>query len=149
MYIIKNSQVKYKLTNAETFRDIEGFAFGGRKTHKIAGEEITGLKIYNKKLAHPIVKKQVEKKYQKLITLLTELLVSDDSSGTTQMKALTEIEKFRQMIKNKYRDYLTRKDLEVMSKQLSIMQMTAKNKIIELQNALLENELSKGRSSSK
>ena len=34
--------------------------------------------------------------------MLTELLISDDDTGRSQMQALTEIERFRQIIKNKY-----------------------------------------------
>lgn len=148
MYIIKNKKIKYKLTDKNALDSIKGFLFGGSKrVHKIKGQEISKLVIYNKKLAHPVVKKQVDKKYKKLIDMLTDLLISDDDTGRSQMQALTEIEKFRQMIKNKYREFLTRKDLEEMSKQLTIMQKTAKSKIAELQNFLIEQEISKGRMS--
>ena len=41
---------------------------------------------------------------------------------------------FRQIVKNKYREFLNRKDLEEMSKKLTVMQKNAKSKIIELQN---------------
>ena len=81
--------------------------------------------------------------------MITELLVSDDDTGRSQIQALTEIEKFRQQIKNKYREYLTKKDLESMSKQLTIIQKNAKNKIIELQNAIYEDQMLRSRSSSK
>lgn len=149
MYIIQNDKMNYKLENKEVLREIEGFSFGGRRAHKIAGEEIVGLKIYNQKLAYPIVKKQVEKKYQKLMLILPDLLVSDDEEGEGLIEALTQIEKFRQMIKNKYREYLKRKDLEEMSKQLSILQKQAKIKLLELQNALANNKISKGKGSAK
>lgn len=148
MYIIKNKKNKYKLTDKNALDSINGFLFGGSKrTYKIKGEEISKLIIYNKKLANPIVKKQVDKKYKKLIEMLTELLINDDDTGRNEMKALTEIEKFRQIVKNKYREFLTRKDLEEMSKKLTVMQKTAKSKIMELQNYLIENEMSKGRMS--
>ncbi len=142
MYIIENKKIKYKLADKKELTLITGFPFG-KKSHKIAGEEIIGLTIYNKKLANPIVKKQVDKKYKKLIELLTELLVSDDDSGDSIREALNQIEKFRQIIKNKYRDYLTRKDLEVMSKGLSLIQKEAKNKMMEIENYNFEKEVSR------
>lgn len=147
MYIIENKKIKYKLINKDALESISGFQFGSNRVHKIKGHEVSKLIIYNKKLANPIVAKQVNKKYQKLIAQLTELLISDDDTGRCQMQALTEIERFRQIIKNKYREYLTRKDLETMSKQLSVMQKTAKSKIMEIQNALINNEMSRGRAS--
>lgn len=148
MYIITNKKNKYKLTDKNALDSINGFLFGGsRRVHKIKGQEISKLVIYNKKLAHPVVKKQVDKKYKKLIDMLTDLLISDDDTGRSQMQALNEIEKFRQIIKNKYREFLTKKDLEEMSKQLTIMQKTAKSKIVELQNFLIEKEISRGKMS--
>lgn len=142
MYVIENRKNKYKLIDKTEMKTIDGFPFGN-KSHKIAGQEIIKLVIYNKKLAYPIVKKQVDKKYKKLILLLTDLLVSDDDTGESLMEVLNQIEKFRQIIKNKYREYLTRKDLEVMSKNLTLIQKEAKNKIIEFQVSLnLENSKS-------
>lgn len=142
MYIIENKKNKYKLIDKKELKEIDGFPFG-RKSHKIAGQEIIGLVIYNKKLARPIVKKQVDKKYSKLILLLTDLLVSDDDSGESLVEALNQIEKFRQMIKNNYREYLTKKDLETMSKNLALIQKEAKNKVIELQNIFYEQNMTR------
>ncbi|MBR2246236.1 MAG: hypothetical protein IJ880_04290, partial [Bacilli bacterium] len=48
------------------------------------------------------------------------------------MEALNQIERFRRQIKNKYRAFLTRKELEKMSKQLKLLQMEAKNRMLEI-----------------
>ena len=116
--------------------------FCGRgKVHKINGEELTNLEIYNKNLAYPIVLKQVEKKYKRLIDYLTDLLVSDDDSGNSIFEALNEIEKFRQIIKNKYRIYLKRKELEKMSKELQVLKKEAENRLCEIQEYFLRNTM--------
>ena len=73
-----------------------------------------------------------------LINLLTDLLVSDDDSGDSYREALNQIEKFRMEIKNKYRRYLKKNELEKMSKQLMTLKKEATKKIIELQNSYLE-----------
>ncbi|MCI8347598.1 MAG: hypothetical protein HFJ12_06625 [Bacilli bacterium] len=137
MYIIRQKKNKYKLKDESQLNDMNGFLFGSKnKGYKIAGEEVTSLTIYNKKLASPIAKKQVDHKYGRLISLLTDLLVSDDDSGECYKEALNQIERFRQIIKNKYRDYLPKKELEVMGKNLSMFQKEAKNRFMELQNTL-------------
>lgn len=88
-------------------------------------------------------------KYRKLLALLTELLISDDDTGDTFREALNQIEKFRQEVKNKYRTYLTKKELEQMSKQLKVFQLEAQTRYIELQANLqeqaLESQRGKGR----
>lgn len=143
MYSIVIKKNKYKLADKKELIDLDGFLFG-RKTHKINGVTINNLTIHNKKITHKIVKIQVDKKYDKLIILLTELLVSDDDSGAGIKEALNEIEKFRQIIKNKYRDYLTRKDLEAMSNKLTRIKKEANKRLIEMNNYFLDEELSKG-----
>ena len=50
---------------------------------------------------------------------------------------LDRIEKFRQEIKNKYRRFLEKKELEIMAKQLSALQKQAKIEFAELQNNLM------------
>ena len=85
------------------------------------------------------------KKYNKLLEYLTELLVSDDDTGDAMREALNHIEKFRLEIKIKYRKYLMKKDLEMMSKQLVKLQKAANNRLLEIHNSYLE-QLNRNRS---
>ncbi len=135
MYVVKHNKNKFKMKDKDELTTINGILFGSKnKSYKIAGQQVKGLKLYHKKLAYPIAKKQVDTKYNKLITLITELLVSDDDTGSCYHEVLNQIEKFRQIIKNKYRIYLKRQELELMSKNLMFFQKEAKNKLIEFQN---------------
>ena len=138
MYTINNSK-KEKITLKEELINIDGFLMASkRKVFKINGAEIREIKVVNKKLANPLVYKKVLQKYNTLISLLTDLLVSDDDSGDSYREALNQIEKFRMEIKNKYRRYLKKNELEKMSKQLMTLKKEATKKIIELQNSYLE-----------
>ncbi len=138
MYTI-NSKKKKKLTPKEELINIDGFLMASkRKVFKINGAEIREIKVVNKKLANPLVYKKVLQKYNILINLLTDLLVGDDDSGDSYREALNQIEKFRLEIKNKYRRYLKKNELEKMSKQLMTLKKEANKKIIELRNCYLE-----------
>ena len=138
MYTINNSK-KEKITLKEELINIDGFLMASkRKVFKINGAEIREIKVVNKKFANPLVYKKVLQKYNMLINLLTDLLVSDDDSGDSYREALNQIEKFRMEIKNKYRRYLKKNELEKMSKQLMTLKKEATKKIIELQNSYLE-----------
>lgn len=133
MYIVVPCKVSKK--SKVTIHELDGICFGVKnRIYKINKESIKNIVIYNKKFAHPFAKKQVEKKYKKLMLILPELLISDDEDGDSLREALNEIERFRQIIKNKYRAYLKQKDLEIMSKQLMLLQKEAKNRFLELQN---------------
>ena len=138
MYTINNTK-KEKITLKEELMNIDGFLMASkRKVFKINGAEIREIKVVNKKFANPLVYKKVLQKYNMLINILTDLLVSDDDSGDSYREALNQIEKFRIEIKNKYRKYLKKNELEKMSKQLMTLKKEANKKIIELHNSYME-----------
>ena len=83
-------------------------------------------------------------KYNKLIVKLTDLITSDDDSGDDIREALNQIERFRLEIKNKYRNYLKKVELEKMSKELSTLKKAAEKRYLEFNDYF--NELTSGKS---
>lgn len=143
MYSVDNYKYKnkYKLIDKTELIDLEGFMMGSKnKVFKINGESIRDIKVIDKNLAYSLVTKQVSKKYEKLISYLTELLIDDDDSGDSYREALNQIEKFRQEIKNKYRKYLKQKELEAMSKKLVVLQKEANKRLDEIKSNLYKYE---------
>ena len=137
MYSVDNKKNKYKMLDKTELLDIDGFIMGSKnKVFKINGEDIRQIKVVDKKLANSMVTNQVMKKYNKLINYLTDLLSSDDDSGESCREALNQIEKFRVEIKTKYRKFLKQKELEMMSKQLLVLQKTANKRLLELNDYL-------------
>ena len=139
MYSVDNKKYKNKnkLIDKTELIELEGFMMGSKnKVFTIENIEVKNIRVVDTKLASGLVNKQVLKKYNKLISYLTELLISDDDSGDTCREALNQIEKFRQEIKNKYRKYLKQKELEMMSKQLIALQKEANNRLIEINEFL-------------
>ena len=130
MYIVDKSN-KFDLIETNIFLD--GYTLHSKnKSFSIGGIKILNINIINKKMAYPFVSKVVKKKYNKLIELLTELMVSDDDTGGSIFEVLNMIEKFKQEVKNKYRKYLKRKELEEMAEKLIFFQKQAKKKEMEL-----------------
>ena len=137
MYIVKEVKVpRTKRTRFELKEEynLEGYLIPSRsKKFQVDGISIENVMVMNKKLVHPIVSKKVEAKYRKLLMILTELLVTDDDSGETYREALNQIERFRRIIKNKYRSFLNKKELEGMSNQLKLIQMEATSRLYQVQ----------------
>lgn len=140
MYSIVENKNKFRMLDKTELMDIDGFLMGSKnKVFKINKCDIREIKVVNKKLANPLVSKKVFKEYEKLITYLAEVLVDDDDdSGETYREALNQIERFRVQIKNKYREFLTQKELEKMSKQLKLLQKELNNKFIQIQNSYMD-----------
>ena len=138
MYLIVKKKVdkRNKKNKIESMQLRNGVLFGVHdKKYKIKDAYVCNLIIYHKKLGHPIAWKQVEKKYQKLISTIPDLLLSDDESGESIREALNQIEKFRQIIKNKYRDYLKKQELEKMANGLLILQKNAQDRLLQIYKA--------------
>lgn len=150
MYSISKKKVvkkKWKYQDFDQIKNLEGFLMPSRgNKFKIQGMVVKDILVVDVMLAKGLVRDYVDKKYKKLIAELTELLISDDDTGEPFRIALNRIEKFRQEVKNKYRIYLEKKELEIMAKQLSTLQKQAKLEFAELQNSLMiTNEIGKGR----
>lgn len=150
MYSISKKKVvkkKWKYQDFDQIKNLDGFLMPSRgnkfRIHEMVVKDILVVDVM---LAKGLVRDYVYKKYKKLIAELTELLISDDDTGEPFRIALNRIEKFRQEVKNKYRIYLEKKELEIMAKQLSTLQKQAKLEFAELQNSLMiTNEIGKGR----
>ena len=135
MYSVSHIVNKRKLADKVELLDLDGFLMASRnKAFQIDGAKICKIRVMNKKLANPLVSKKVSQRYNQLIVLLTELLVDDDGSGDCCREALNQIEKFRLEIKNKYRDYLLKGELEKMASQLALLQKEANKKLFEIQH---------------
>lgn len=133
----ENNIDKYKL-DSDKLAKLDGFMMTSRKAgFKINNQVIKDVKVVDKNLASPLVSKKIINKYNKLIAILTELLISDDDTGDTFREALNRIEKFRLEIKNKYRNYLKQKELEMMSKQLMALKKEANMRLLEIQDSYI------------
>ena len=133
MYIISKHSSVGNLLDLDKLSNLVSFPMeSSKKEFKINGSKITKIEICNKKMVHPLVSKKVQKKYNNLIKLLTDLLVDDDDSGDTFREALNQIERFRIMIKNKYRSFLSKEEIEEMSKKLLILQKEAKKRLMDV-----------------
>lgn len=88
------------------------------------------VSIYSLEIQKVFISNKVYKRYLKLLKLVNFYLNSDDETGTAYHEALNEIEKFRQLVKNKYRAYLLDKILKEMSLELQKKVMNAKRRLI-------------------
>ena len=149
MYSVSNMKYvnKGKIVDKTELIDLNGFLMASKnKVFKIQGENIREIRVIDKQLAHPLASKKVLQKYHHLLSVLTEYLIDDDDSGESCREALNEIEKFRIEIKNKYRLFLTKQELETMKNKLLLLQKEAQQKLMIIQNQYYEQERDNKRS---
>ncbi len=100
------------------------------------------ISIYDLEIQKVFITNRVYKKYLKLLKMVNFYLNSEDDTGTAYHEALNEIEKFRQLVKNKYRKYLLDETLKEMSKELTKKMKDAKKRIlyVDINNYANENK---------
>jgi len=141
----KNVKFKKNKVNGLELFNLEGFTMFTKKGFNINNQLINDLKIIDKSLAYKIVSEKVERRYKKLLNLLTELIISDDDSGSDYREALNQIERFRLEIKNKYRHYLKQKEIEKMSHELTTLKKEAEKRLIILNENIISYKNGKGK----
>ena len=114
----------------------KSFTYNGDLT---LGKELTikshdnKVSIYSLDIQKVFISNKVYKKYLKLLKLVDFYLTSDDDTGTALEEALNEIERFRQLVKNKYKAYLLDKTLKEMSLELQKKVMDVKTRLIYIE----------------
>lgn len=105
-------------------------SFGEKITIQAAKKKNHNLSIYDEYIQKHLLKRQVKKKYQKLLQMLLFYLNTEDDTGVSYQEALNKIEYFRQLIRNKYKAYLNEKQLEEMAKTLTYLKKQAQQKLL-------------------
>ena len=136
MYTLSKKKRRKKFyIDSNKLDEISHFDMKSRNNFSIDDITVKNIRIYSFDLCHPLVSKAVRIRFKKLLDLLTDLLISDDDSGDTFREALNQIEKFRLIIKNKYRDFLINKELTEMSNKLKLLRKNAEERLIEINNS--------------
>lgn len=76
-----------------------------------------------------MLKRQLAKKLDKLMRLLKFYLENDDDSGVAYQEALNEINKFREILRNKYRKLMNEEMLESINNELLKYEILFKRKL--------------------
>lgn len=126
---------KIKINKIKGQKDLEGFIIPSKKNFKILEEPITNIKVVNNQLTKNVISKIVKKKYNQLILELNNLIEDDDEDNDDKIsRILDKIEKFRLLIKNKYRKFLKEKQVREMSKTLKQIQDEVIEKTLIIKN---------------
>ena len=96
-------------------------------------KEKTNIHVVDYIIKKEVTKRQLVKRYEKLIKFITFYLANDDDSGVAYQEALNEINKYKQIIRNKYRKYIKKNNIERIEKELAKYEELLKGKLMYLE----------------
>ena len=132
--VVRTSSKKTRNLNGKV-NIVDGYMLKSRgRSFNVLKTSVSNIRVVNREFVHNLVKKKVDTRFDDLMKKLVLLLISDDDTGESARLILDRIERFRQEIKNKYKMYLTKKELDEMAKQLVHLQKEAKMKMILITN---------------
>ena len=100
--------------------------------------------VINPGLIEKLVSKKCSRNFKKILKLM--YLVSDDDDDSGYMLILDEIERLKNLVINKYKNYMEEKEYDVLLKKLEIIKQEAeyrKNKILEMNLSYEDNKRGK------
>ena len=130
-------------TEVITYMEYENLkGFNVKPKHNINFEDMINVEemiVINPGLIEKLVDKKCKRTFEKIITMISIASEEDDDDegDASFMLILDEIERFKNLIINKYKNYIEEKEYETLLKKLEIL----KAEIERRRNYILEKEL--------
>lgn len=137
-FIVKKDAKTEVITYME-YENLKGFNV--KPKHNINFEDMINVEemiVINPGLIEKLVDKKCKRTFEKIIKMISIASEEDDDEGDSSfMLILDEIERFKNLIINKYKSYIEEKEYETLLKKLDIL----KAEIEHRRNYILEKEL--------
>lgn len=134
-------------TDVITYMEYEKLkGFNVRPKHKVNFEDMINVEemiVINPGLIEKLVDKKCKRTFQKIIAMLSVIQDDDDDDDAPFMLILNEIERFKNLIINKYKDYMEKKEYETLLKKLEILKAEVEHRRSYIIEKQLEYETNK------
>ena len=113
-------------------KKISGFVFNPQNNIKYDGILVDEVKLAKPEFVEKIVKKKIKRKLSLYTQLIIELIDSSDEDDGTIDIVLNDLERYKRVINNNYKAYLSKKYLDLLLKKIDLLQNELKTKQVFL-----------------
>lgn len=124
-YLLIKDKKEEKLES--DLKKIPGFVFNPQNNIKYDGIVIDELKLTKPELIEKVLKKKIKRKLALYTQLIIELIESDDDDGTFDI-VLNDLERYKRVINNNYKVYLSKKYNDLLLKKIDVLENELKTK---------------------
>ncbi len=132
-FVVTKEQIKGAITYLE-YERINGVSFKPKKSDFEDMINVSKVVVINPSLIEKLVDKKCKRTLEKLIKMTGVIYDQDDEDGDAGLSfILNEIEKFRQLLDSKYKEYMKEKEYKLYLKKLEIIESEVKlrKKVLE------------------
>ena len=145
-YLVVKEKNKKAITYFE-YDKLDGFnMIAKNKNIKLRDAiNVNKMVIINPTFIEKLINKKINSKIKKLIDLISTIYESeDDDPAGSLMQALNEVEKFKREMINKYLNYMSKEQVDLLEKKINILETEVMNhayKLNEQKFSLYENNM--------
>lgn len=129
--LVKNKKEESLETD---LKKISGFVFNPQNNIKYDGILVDEVKLAKPEFVEKILKKKIKRKLSLYTQLIIELIDSSDEDDGTIDIVLNDLERYKRVINNNYKAYLSKKYLDLLLKKIELLQNELKTKQVFLNN---------------
>lgn len=113
-------------------KKISGFVFNPQNNIKYDGILVDEIKLAKPELVEKVLKKKIKRKLSLYTQLIIELIDSSDEDDGTIDIVLSDLERYKRVINNNYKAYLSKKYLDLLLKKIDLLENELKTKQVFL-----------------
>ena len=141
---------KEKYNNHEAVIDnhkLHGFQVTPKNKVKYDGIIVNQMTVIKPSFIEKVIKKKIKRRLDAYLQYIIHIMDHPEEDGSGTRIALNDLERYKNIIKNKYRIYLEEKYVELLLKKIALLERELKIKNYYYEQELQEQEeKSKGRS---
>ncbi len=126
-YIVDRGSIKRKLKKNLT---LDGFMMKPKMRLRKDFIEVKEIIILDRTLTDNVLKMQFQVAFKRLFKMVMNIMESDDASESDMNLALSEIERTKQVLKDKYAQVISQNEYRRMRRKVTILEKQLREKII-------------------
>lgn len=103
------------------------------KTPIKGGVSVKKINLIDQIFIDKMINKRINKRFKSLLELIASICESDEDPSSGLMFALTETEKFKREMLNKYARLLNKQEKELIDKKIDLIEKDVKKRLLEYQ----------------
>lgn len=144
-FVVKKEANEETITYME-YEKLKGFNVKPKSTLDLEDMiNVNEMIVINPGLIEKLVSKKCKRRLEKIIMMLSVVYENDDTDDGAIEMVLDEMEKFKTMLRKKYKEYLEKEEYKLYLKKIEILENEARIRLNEKRRNLQEDKGRRGR----
>ena len=129
--LVKRNKLKNKKINLDLHNN-NGYRVKPKNKIKYDGIVVNEMMIIKPSMIEKLLKRKINNKLTGYLDYIIEVLDSDETDSGRIGTVLSDLNRYREIVKNNYRQYLNEKYIELLLKKIELLEYELKKKLMYL-----------------